>query len=190
MRVRRWLELDNADANSSKCLSLMAKYLTSYPNETQTPAVLADTFEFVLSTVNGRAVQFVNSILKEMSVDAPIDDKIRTAITSYMTDRLKDNSEDTRVQAVQALQRFQASENPDDAIVHLYRLHLANDSSALVRKEVISAIRKNSHTIPSIIQRADDEDENVRCQIYIEVISLFIHKRACICQKYAIFTYR
>lgn len=175
--MRVWMKFDETNNYANAGLSFMAKYLTSYEDEAETPAVLVDTFEFVLSTVSPvatirfRIVQFVNLILGAMSADAALDDKICTDITAYMTDRLKDFSAAVRVQAVQALQRLQMPENPDDAIVRLYLYHLANDTSAKVRQAIISAIGRNFHTIPSIIERLWDVDERVRRHTYLQMSS-------------------
>lgn len=160
-------------------LSFMAKFLTSLGDndDGETHPVLSDTFDYVLSTISPhtnvrfRLVQFVNLILGAMQAEAALDESICTNIMKYMMDRLKDYSAAVRSQAVQALQRLQVPENPDDVIVRMYLFHMANDTSAKVRQAVITAIGRNAYTVPSIMERLWDIDERVRRHTYLQMSS-------------------
>lgn len=88
-----------------------------------------------------------------------------------MLDRLKDISQNVRVQAVYAMQRLQTPEDPTDPIVKMYQYHLASDPASVVRKAVITSIGRNVHTIPSIIERLWDIDERVRRHVYVQMCS-------------------
>lgn len=175
--LRIWMRFDESNTFANVGLNFMAKFLTSFNDDDETHPVLVKTFEFLLSTVSPvtvirfRLVQFVNLILGSMQADAAMDESICNNIMKYMTDRLKDYTSSVRVQAVQALQRLQVPENPDDVIVRLYLFHLANDTSAKVRQAVITAIGRNFHTIPSIMERLWDVDERVRRHTYLQMSS-------------------
>lgn len=175
--LRIWMRFDESNTFANIGLSFMAKFLTSFNEDDETHPVLVKTFEFLLSTVSPvtiirfRLVQFVNLILGSMQADAALDESICNNIMKYMTDRLKDYTSSVRVQAVQALQRLQVPENPDDSIVRLYLFHLANDTSAKVRQAVITAIGRNYHTVPSIMERLWDVDERVRRHTYLQMSS-------------------
>lgn len=172
-----WVQFDETNTCANVGLSFMAKFLTSFNDDEETHTVLLDTFDFLLSTVSPvttvrfRLVQFVNLILSSMHAEAALDDTICNNIMKYMTDRLKDYTASVRVQAVQALQRLQVPENPDDVIVRLYLFHLANDTSAKVRQAVITNICRNFHTIPAILERLWDIDERVRRHAYLQMSS-------------------
>lgn len=173
---RIYMRFDETNHYANTGLSFMAKFVTTLGAEDdETHPVLSDTFDYVLSTISSqknvrfRLVQFVNFILGAMQAEAALDESICTQIMKYMTDRLRDYTASVRVQAVQALQRLQVPENPDDAIVRLYMYHMANDTSAKVRQAAITAIGRNAYTISSILERLWDIDERVRRHTYLQM---------------------
>lgn len=174
-----WMKFDEANHFANVGLKFCAKYLTSLGDDaaSDTHPMLVSTFEYLLSTVSMvttvrfRLCQFVNLLLSFMGSEAALDDIICTNIMKYMLDRLKDMSAPVRVQAVQALQRLQAPDNPQDKICRSYLFHLANDPSSAVRMAVVTAIGRNYHTIPSILDRLWDIDERVRRHTYLQMSS-------------------
>lgn len=84
---------------------------------------------------------------------------------------LQDVSPKVRVQALNAMQRLQSPDDPNDAIVRLYQHHLSSDPSASVRMAVITSIGRNFHTLPSILERLWDCDERVRRHTYVQMCS-------------------
>lgn len=175
--LRTWMRFDEANTFASTGLRFMAKFLTSFNDDDETHPILSSVLGFLLNTISQvtlirfRLCQFVNLILGSMSAEAALDDTICNNIMKYMTDRLKDYVASVRVQAVQALQRLQAPDNPNDIIVRLYMFHLANDTSPLVRQAVLTAMGRNSMTIPAILDRLWDIDERVRRHAYLQMSS-------------------
>lgn len=118
-----------------------------------------------------RICQFVNLLLNALSSEASLDDDLCDSILKYMLERLKDVSATVRVQALTALQRLQIPENPNDPVVRVYQYHLNNDPSPIVRQAVITAIGRNLHTVPFILERFWDVDDKVRRHAYLHMCS-------------------
>lgn len=177
--LRVWMKFDETNIYANLGLKFCAKYLTSLGDDAamDTHPTLVSTFDFLLNTVSltttvrFRLCQFVNLLLSFMGSEAALDDIICNNIMKYMLDRLKDLSAAVRVQAVQALQRLQTPDNPNDKIVRSYLFHLANDPSSAVRMAIITAVGRNFHTIPSILDRLWDIDERVRRHTYLQMSS-------------------
>lgn len=177
--LRVWMKFDETNKYANLGLKFCAKYLTSLGDDAamDTHPTLVSTFDFLLNTVSltttvrFRLCQFVNLLLSFMGSEAALDDIICNNIMKYMLDRLKDLSAAVRVQAVQALQRLQTPDNPNDKIVRSYLFHLANDPSSAVRMAIITAVGRNFHTIPSILDRLWDIDERVRRHTYLQMSS-------------------
>lgn len=177
--LRVWMKFDESNSFANLGLKFCAKYLTSLSDDaaSDTHPTLVSTFDFLLTTVSMtttirfRLCQFVNLLLSSMGSEAALDDIICNNIMKYMLDRLKDLSAMVRVQAVQALQRLQTPDNPNDKIVRSYLFHLSNDPSSAVRMAIITAIGRNFHTIPSILDRLWDIDERVRRHTYLQMSS-------------------
>lgn len=172
-----WMRLDETQSYATIGLIFGAKFLTSLQEDGDTHPILLSTFHFLLETISlssivrFRLCQFVNSLLSSMPPEATLDDSVCNDIIKYMLDRLKDPSSQVRIQAVQALQRLQFPDNPNDKIVRSYLIHLANDTSPQVRMAVITAIGRNFRTIPAIIERLWDIDERVRRHTYLQMSS-------------------
>lgn len=171
------MKYDESNTHANLGLLFCARYLTSLGDDvtSDTHPILVAAFDFLLNTVSlttnirFRLCQFVNLLLSSMGSEAALDDSICNNIMKYMLDRLKDLSALVRVQAVQALQRLQIPDNPNDVIVRSYLFHLANDPSSAVRMAIVTAIGRNFHTIPSILERLWDIDARVRRHTYIQM---------------------
>lgn len=59
----------------------------------------------------------------------------------------------------------------DDPVVKLFQYHLNNDPSPIVRQAVITAIGRNVHTVPFILERFWDVDDKVRRHAYLHMSS-------------------
>lgn len=175
--LRAWMKEEETCTYANIGLKFCAKFLSSIQDDGDTHPILLSTFDFVLrtisviGTVRFRLCQFVNSILNSMPSEAALDDKICDDIIKYMIDRLKDQSPSVRVQAIQALQRLQFPDDPNDKIVKNYLIHLNNDSSPQVRMAIITAIGRNFRTIPAIVERLWDTEERVRRHTYLQMSS-------------------
>lgn len=175
--LRTWLRTDESVTCGTIGLKCCAKFLTSLQDDGDIHPVLAATFDFVLEhtsqspTVRYRLCHFVNSLLNSMPSEAALDENICNDIIKYMLDRLKDHNPQVRVQAVQALQRLQFPDDPNDKIVKTYLIHLNNDTSPQVRMAILTAIGRNFRTIPAIIDRLWDIDERVRRHTYLQMSS-------------------
>lgn len=175
--LRVWMKFDANNVHANVGLKFCAKYLTTLANDVtvDTHPMLVSTLDFLLerislvANVRFRMCQFINTLLSFMDSEAALEDYICGNITQYMLNRLTDLSAAVRVQAIKALQRLQIPDDLNDGIQRSYLFHLANDPSPAVRIAVVSAIGMNVHTIPSIMDRLRDVDENVRRHIYMEM---------------------
>lgn len=175
--LRVWMKIDGKNVYANAGLEFCAKYLTTLANDVtlDTHPMLVSTFEFLLNStslvanIRFRFCQFVNTLLNFMDAEAALEDYICRNITTYMLDRLTDVSPAVRVQAVQALHRLQLPGDPNDGIRRSYLFHLANDPSSAVRVAVITAIGHDLLTIPAILERLRDVDEDVRRHTFMEM---------------------
>lgn len=171
------MKFDQNNAYANAGLKFCAKYLATLANNIamDTHPMLLSTFKFLLNNtslvanVRFRICQFVNIILNSFDPEFGLEDYLCRDITKYMLNRLTDLSTTVRVQAIRAIQRLQQSDDPNDVIFQTYKFHMANDPSSAVRMAVISTIGCNYLTVPSIIDRLWDVDENVRRHTYVEM---------------------
>lgn len=172
--IRVFLKIEETNPFANVGLKFCAKYLASLSNNDLHP-ILVSTFEFLLNTISldarirFRLCEFVNLLLSFMGPEAALDTSICNNIVTYMLDRLTDASPAVRVQAIRALQRLQLPYK--DEIIRTYLFHLANDPSAAVRVAVVTVIARNAETIPAILDRLGDIDENVRRQTCLQLCS-------------------
>lgn len=125
----------------------------------------------LVPTIRFRICQFVNLLLNALGTEAALDDAICDNILKYMYIRAKDASPNVRVQALNAMQRLQSPDNVTDKIVRIYLHHLSFDPSVVVRQTVITAIGRNLHTVPYILERLWDTDDRVRRHVYLQMSS-------------------
>lgn len=69
------------------------------------------------------------------------------------------------------MQRLQSPDDINDKIVRIYLHHLSFDPSVVVRQTVITAIGRNLHTVPYILERLWDTDDRVRRHVYLQMSS-------------------
>lgn len=119
--------------------------------------------------IQTRALQFINQILDNLDPDAILENTFVTKLTTFMCERLNDKASPIRVEAIEALRRFQHPENPEDEIIERYLYHLRKDQCPKVRVAILYSIVKCDRTIPAIIFRRRDFDEKVRCYCYMEL---------------------
>lgn len=111
-------------------------------------------------------------ILKGLGPEAILGDDICDSILAYMMSCITDVSPSVRTEAIMAMQRLQAPENPDDPVIRCYQFHLCSDPSARVRQTIISCIGRSHRTFPYILDRVRDVDDRVRRQAYLN-LSIF-----------------
>lgn len=173
--LRTFMQSDENNIYANIGLKFCAKYLSGLlitDSTIDTHPLLLSTFEFVCKSnssdahVRSRLCQFVNMILSSMGPEATLERTTCSQLMACLVDRLTDASAAVRVQAVNALQRFQLPEDPQDAIILSYLLLLETDPSAAVRVAIVTVIAQNLHTIPLILDRLWDVDEQVRWHTY------------------------
>ena len=83
-----------------------------------------------------------------------------------MLERLKDKVAEIRAQAVNALQRLQDPKDDQCPIIKAFIFHMGCDPSPIVRKAIVRCIGATRLTLPHVIKRTLDIDENVRKVAY------------------------
>ena len=125
----------------------------------------------------------INRLLKLLGEEAEIDDELYHKIFNNMLERLKDKVAEIRAQAVHALQRLQDPRDSECPIIKAFIFHLGCDPSPVVRKAIVRCIGATRYTLPHVIKRTMDVDENVRKAAYkfiadkVHIRSLSISKR-------------
>lgn len=96
----------------------------------------------------------------ESSLD--IDSIVNHILTFFVHDRLSA----VREQAVTVLLLFQDREDVIKALL----AHLSTDQVAKVRRLIIKSIKFTDETVPHILERLQDTNELVRCDLYTDLI--------------------
>lgn len=94
-----------------------------------------------------------------------LDEDICNQIKDVMIERTSDIKPIVRFEAVEVLQRLQDPQDPNDCIIKTY-IKCLPDSNSQVRRAIVQAIGLNMTTIPLILGRCLDVDENVRFASY------------------------
>ncbi|MGH0134623.1 UNVERIFIED_CONTAM: hypothetical protein FKN15_023538 [Acipenser sinensis] len=130
-------------------------------------------FHFLLKSHNAnchavrfRVCQLINKLLGSMPENAQIDDDLFDRIHEAMLVRVKDTFPNVRIQAVLAMARLQDPQDGDCPTINAYMLLLENDSNSEVRRAVLSCIAPSAMTLPKILGRTRDVNENVRKLAY------------------------
>ncbi|KAK1175549.1 condensin complex subunit 3-like [Acipenser oxyrinchus oxyrinchus] len=130
-------------------------------------------FYFLLKSHNAnchgvrfRVCQLINKLLGSMPENAQIDDDLFDRIHEAMLVRVKDTFPNVRIQAVLAMARLQDPQDGDCPTINAYMILLENDSNSEVRRAVLSCIAPSAMTLPKILGRTRDVNENVRKLAY------------------------
>uniref|UniRef100_A0A182M4E0 Nuclear condensin complex subunit 3 C-terminal domain-containing protein n=1 Tax=Anopheles culicifacies TaxID=139723 RepID=A0A182M4E0_9DIPT len=175
--IKRQMEHDETNTYANNVLKFCAKFVAdpAFSEQPITHPIMASIFDWLLTTISSvrrvrfRICQLVNLILNALGTDAALDDTICDKILRYMLERIRDASQDVRVQAVLALQRLQDPGSPEDPVVRAYVYHLDKDPSPKVRQAIISSLGRNYRLIPYILERLWDADEKVRRHTYMQM---------------------
>ena len=144
---------------------------------------LLDHHEVESSGARLKVCMLINRLLKLLGEEAEIDDELYHKIFNNMLERLKDKVAEIRAQAVHALQRLQDPRDSECPIIKAFIFHLGCDPSPVVRKAIVRCIGATRYTLPHVIKRTMDVDENVRKVAYkfiadkVHIRSLSITKR-------------
>lgn len=144
---------------------------------------LLDHHEMESSGARLKVCLLVNRLLKLLGEEAEIDDELYQKIYDNMLERLKDKVAEIRAQAVNALQRLQDPSDEGCPIIKAFIFHMGCDPSPIVRKAIVRCIGATRLTLPHILKRTLDVDENVRKAAYkfiadkVHIRSLTIAKR-------------
>ena len=142
-----------------------------------------DHHEVESSGARLKVCMLINRLLKLLGEEAEIDDELYQKIFNNMLERLKDKVAEIRAQAVHALQRLQDPRDSECPIIKAFIFHLGCDPSPVVRKAIVRCIGATRYTLPHVIKRTMDVDENVRKVAYkfiadkVHIRSLSITKR-------------
>ncbi|KFB36539.1 AGAP007568-PA-like protein [Anopheles sinensis] len=177
--IKRQMQHEESNEYANNVLKFCAKFVAEpeYSEQSVTHPVMESIFNWLLSTISGaplvrfRICQLVNLILNALGSDATLDDTICDKILRYMLERMRDVSQQVRVQAVLALQRLQDPSSPEDTVVRAYTYHLDKDPSAKVRQTIITCLGRNYRSIPNILERLWDVDDRVRRHTYMQMSS-------------------
>ncbi|XP_058125221.1 condensin complex subunit 3 [Anopheles ziemanni] len=177
--IKRQMQHEETNEYANNVLKFCAKFVAEpeYSEQSVTHPVMESIFNWLLSTISGaplvrfRICQLVNLILNALGSDATLDDTICDKILRYMLERMRDVSQQVRVQAVLALQRLQDPSSPEDTVVRAYTYHLDKDPSAKVRQTIITCLGRNYRSIPNILERLWDVDDRVRRHTYMQMSS-------------------
>ena len=127
---------------------------------------LLDHHEVESSGARLKVCMLINRLLKLLGEEAEIDDELYHKIFNNMLERLKDKVAEIRAQAVHALQRLQDPRDSECPIIKAFIFHLGCDPSPVVRKAIVRCIGATRYTLPHVIKRTMDVDENVRKAAY------------------------
>jgi condensin complex subunit 3 len=95
----------------------------------------------------------------------------------------QDKVAEIRAQAVSALQRLQDPKDPVCPIIKAFIFHMGCDPSPIVRRSIVRCIGATRVTLPHVLKRTLDVDENVRKAAYkfiadkVHIRSMTITKR-------------
>ena len=117
--------------------------------------------------VRARICQLLSGCLN--SVDE-ISDDVYALYREKMSERLLDKEAIVRVQAVQALSRFQGDESSgvSEAFIEL----LQYDTSVDVRKSILQCLEVSDKSLPAILGRLRDVDAGIRKLVYRQKTSV------------------
>ncbi|KAM4709366.1 condensin complex subunit 3 isoform 2-T2 [Discoglossus pictus] len=176
-----------------RVIDFVAKFVTSFHKpETEDDEDETDEenspvnylFTFLLQSHNAssmavrfRVCQLINKLLVNLPENAQIDDDLFDKIHDAMIERLKDKVPNVRIQAVLALARLQDPGDENCPVSNSYMHLIENDSSAEVRRAVLSCIAPSAKSLPKIVGRTMDVKELVRKLAY-QVLSEKVHMRA------------
>lgn len=121
----------------------------------------------VCRAVRFRSVQIIAAILGALPENADISDDIWESLDESLINRSQDRLPRVRAAAAGALCRVQTSGDPNDDVFCSRLLEMVSlDSSAAVRKAGLNAIALTEHTIPSVVARIRDVNEDIRASVY------------------------
>lgn len=172
--LQSWMKYDENHEYANVGLNFCARYLSTLATgaAVNTHPLIISTITFLLertssvANVRFRICQFIGTLLDHMPLEMGLKDDVCSKITKYMLQRLIDPSAAVRVQTINALQRLQQKNDANDAVTQAYIFHLANDPSSAVRIATLTSIGPSQCTIPSIMDRLQDVEEEVRRHTY------------------------
>lgn len=119
--------------------------------------------------VRYRVIQLIANTVQFLG---EIDSEIFISLYDTLIEKTQDRESIVRIQAVEALLRFQGYEGEDgsigDTTKHL--LALLNDESAEVRRAVLLNLEKDSSTVPSLLARTRDVSSVNRRLVFSRVV--------------------
>lgn len=113
-------------------------------------------------TVRFRSCQLLSCVLSSMHSDAEISDELYESMITILLPRLRDKNTTVRLWALKALSRLQTPEVEDDKVVLEIQRVMISDSSPLSRAVAVECISITSKTLPHIIDRVKDVNQEVR----------------------------
>ena len=133
--------------------------------------------------VRFRATQIIAHIVNTLE---SIDDELYHAIRQGLLKRIRDKESSVRVQAVIGLARLTGNEDeegPDDnstALLEKLIEIMQNDTSADVRKSLLSNLPLSQVTLPYLLERARDLDAPTRRTLYSRLLPTLAISAICL----------
>eukprot|EP00514_Thraustochytrium_sp_LLF1b_P009917 CAMPEP_0184543104 /NCGR_PEP_ID=MMETSP0199_2-20130426/2681_1 /TAXON_ID=1112570 /ORGANISM="Thraustochytrium sp., Strain LLF1b" /LENGTH=941 /DNA_ID=CAMNT_0026937087 /DNA_START=84 /DNA_END=2906 /DNA_ORIENTATION=+ len=196
--VDKLLVIGKKEPSVERLVRFISTICSTLPNDSKSCALGNETLESLLEyllelteaedkAVRMRVAQLVGAILHNIPDDGQfLQDETWDKLETKITARLSDKAPAVRAQAVIALERLQdaamCAEGKDpicDALTEL----LHNDSSAEVRKAVLSTVMVTKSSLPHIVQRTRDSKDDVRA-VAFQVLGKRVHlKKLSIAQR-------
>ncbi|PXF48505.1 Condensin complex subunit 3 [Gracilariopsis chorda] len=170
--LNRLLLVFSRDPHVERLVVFVSRFAAENTSKTANFCSLLLTYLIHQSSSIGRAVRFrsvqiIAAILNALPENADISEGVWDLLDESLINRSQDRLPRVRAAAAGALCRIQTSGIPDDDIFCTRLLEMVSlDSSAAVRKAALNAIALTEHTIPSVVARIRDVNEDIRASVY------------------------
>lgn len=177
MSLKTIFVMDNSNKHVIIALKFFARFLANIrcddPGDMH--PLLQEVLNFILTSTSPKQnvrvhiAKLIALLLQELDIDVAIDEHFCKKLIEYMGMQLKDTAANVRLQAIETICHLQKSNDENDEVVKLLLFHMDNDPSAQVRKAAIRATVHNQFTMPCMLERMKDIDEDVRCTIFVQL---------------------
>eukprot|EP00178_Gracilaria_changii_P026380 TRINITY_DN811_c0_g1_i1.p1 TRINITY_DN811_c0_g1~~TRINITY_DN811_c0_g1_i1.p1 ORF type:complete len:948 (-),score=149.11 TRINITY_DN811_c0_g1_i1:5471-8314(-) len=178
--LNRLLLVYSRDPPVERLVHFVSRFAAGNTNQTANLCSLLLTYLSHHSSATSRAVRFrsvqiIAAILHELPEDAVISEDIWETLNNSLINRSQDRLPRVRAAAAGALCRIQTTGNPDDDVFCARLVEMLSlDNSTAVRKAALNAVALTEYTIPYVVERTRDVNDDVRATVY-EILSRKLH---------------
>ncbi|GLV34023.1 Chromosome associated protein G [Carabus blaptoides fortunei] len=122
-------------------------------------------------SIKVHACTFINEILSQHQV--PIAENVRENVLHAVLGCLNDSRYAVRLKAIHILQHFQNPQDPTDVVTTVFIQHLC-DKEPKIRAEIVGCVYITNESIPILICRCRDIDENVRLSVFKRLANISV----------------